>query len=281
MRFIVGVIMEYVSDVLSHFVGRSLAKDDERFELLVSIIKEGKLLGNPNRDKTDYRVLMLSPDYDGNRLGELYDMCSCVCFCDIPKDALRIHVGKYGKFGLGFSKEYLSSKGVRPVQYIPKNARITTPDYISNDDNMLSYLLKMSRRGTALLSVFDVMDSAYNFRNLLAGIVNVPENIPKMKLLNLGGTIGQILNGESHKLIYSLEMFFGMQMAYYKVFDETLSDDDPDNYYMEREWRFVGDVAFDVSDIKTVYLPNEYYKNRFLEIFNNENINIELLDSII
>lgn len=36
----------YVSSTLRHFVGRSLANDDDRFDLLTKIISEGKLRAN-------------------------------------------------------------------------------------------------------------------------------------------------------------------------------------------------------------------------------------------
>lgn len=37
---------DYTSTLLCHFVGRSKANDDERFELLVTIIKGRKLIAN-------------------------------------------------------------------------------------------------------------------------------------------------------------------------------------------------------------------------------------------
>lgn len=42
-------------------------------------------------------------------------------------------------------------------------------------------------------------------------------------------------------------------LAYVKFFDPTLDDDDPENSYMEREWRTTTAVPFVHDDIATVY----------------------------
>ena len=82
----------YVSNVLCHFVGRSLKTDDDRFDLLVRIIKEGQLKANlekPNSPSTSSTWT-----YSGERLGEIFQQCDCVCFCDIPDNLLGIHTQK-------------------------------------------------------------------------------------------------------------------------------------------------------------------------------------------
>jgi len=37
------MLQRYVSKELTHFLGRSLANDDERYELLLKILKQGRL----------------------------------------------------------------------------------------------------------------------------------------------------------------------------------------------------------------------------------------------
>jgi hypothetical protein len=39
-----------------------------------------------------------------------------------------------------------------------------------------------------------------------------------------------------------------------KFFDESLPEDDVDNFYMEREWRVSGFVPFEINDIQSVYI---------------------------
>ena len=43
--------------------------------------------------------------------------------------------------------------------------------------------------------------------------------------------------------------------AYIKFFDPELPDEHPDNYYMEREWRALGPVAFSIADIRRILIP--------------------------
>ena len=77
----------------------------------------------------------------------------------------------------------------------------------------------------------------------------------------------KLFAGKFHPMVYSLQQGWGAQMAYVKLYDVTLPDDDPDNYYMEREWRSLNNIEFTLADIQKVYLPNESYKNKFIEEF--------------
>jgi hypothetical protein len=43
-----------------------------------------------------------------------------------------------------------------------------------------------------------------------------------------------------------------------KFFDDSTSDETPENYYMEREWRVLGDVRFDLNDVYRVILPSTF-----------------------
>ena len=56
-------------------------------------------------------------------------------------------------------------------------------------------------------------------------------------------------------------------MAYVKLYDSTLPDHHPDNYYMEREWRSLLNIHFDLQNINRIYLPNADYKKKFEQEF--------------
>lgn len=73
--------------------------------------------------------------------------------------------------------------------------------------------------------------------------------------------------GKTHQMLFNEEMAWKTQFEYIKIFDETLPEDDPDNYYMEREWRCMHDIKFCLSDIKKIYLKSERYKEKFVEHF--------------
>ena len=46
-----------------------------------------------------------------------------------------------------------------------------------------------------------------------------------------------------------------------------MKEDDPNNYYMEREWRSLKSVNFNMEDIQKIYLPSKMYKEKFMERF--------------
>ena len=50
--------------------------------------------------------------------------------------------------------------------------------------------------------------------------------------------------------------------SFIKYFDESTSDEDEANVYMEREWRVIGDVKFALADVHRVFMP-ERYAERF------------------
>ena len=59
----------YVSNLLCHFVGRLKPSDDEKFQLLLLIIKEGKLLCSLDPPGTPRTIM--SPTYAGEHVGEV------------------------------------------------------------------------------------------------------------------------------------------------------------------------------------------------------------------
>ena len=46
--------------------------------------------------------------------------------------------------------------------------------------------------------------------------------------------------------------------SFVKFFDAVQSDADPDNFYMEREWRILDGLSFDLTDVHRVILPKAY-----------------------
>ena len=49
-------------------------------------------------------------------------------------------------------------------------------------------------------------------------------------------------------------------LSYVKFFDANKSDDDEENFYMEREWRSPYYIHFEIEDIQRIILPNSYSK---------------------
>ncbi len=46
--------------------------------------------------------------------------------------------------------------------------------------------------------------------------------------------------------------------SYFKFFDANSPLDEADNYYMEREWRILGNVDFNISEVCRIHMPNEF-----------------------
>jgi len=122
-----GRHQRYVSGELTHFVGRGRSRRYQ-FELLVKILKTGWLVARglqPEGSKPVDHVTTTHFRWDRKLSDNMMYLPSMVCFCDIPVADLGLHVSKYGRFGLAFSKDFLVPKGASPVFYIAKAAEYT------------------------------------------------------------------------------------------------------------------------------------------------------------
>jgi len=200
----------YISSELTHFVGRSLSSDEERYNLLVKIIKTGIIRTKHFSKRGQHRLQR----FPRNKIStnETFNL-DMVCFCDIPVSDFEIHMKKYSYFGLSFNKEFMVSQGMRPVYYIPRRT-FDRREYIS-----------------------DIFNSKYLE-------INDCKEIPTF--------IRSFLDFEIFSFI--------------KFFDSEKEDDDPDNYYMEREWRGLDCIEFNVQDISRIILPSTFIKRFFQDV---------------
>jgi hypothetical protein len=58
--------------------------------------------------------------------------------------------------------------------------------------------------------------------------------------------------------MWAVERFLTLVFSHLKFFDGSTADEDPANYYMEREWRVVGGLTFELADVYRVLLPPEF-----------------------
>ena len=73
--------------------------------------------------------------------------------------------------------------------------------------------------------------------------------------------ISRIFNGKeepTNAFKAFCQFVFCNLLGFVKCFDSSLPDDDPNNYYMEREWRVAGNVSFTLKDIHRVIFPRAY-----------------------
>jgi hypothetical protein len=237
----------YISTELTHFVGSTLKNPAEQYALLKGILESGLLSSSPNsRLKHALRISTSSKVSDNTMYCP--DM---ICFCDIPVGDLSIHVGKYSKFGLSFSKDFISSLGGSPVFYIPKTKKVC---HLSEYDNI------------SMTEYFDTMTMhLYNLFQLL--LCSVPRQyyghqIPPLNPndTNAPKNLDELLN-RYPAVITRLNWFLNYSIfSYLKFFKCDLTEEDKENYYFEREWRVLGEISFNLENVKRILLPEEYAK---------------------
>ena len=212
----------YISNELTHLVGRNLESDEEQYKILKKILEEGYIT-HPPHDKKDRNARCLTTNYTADFTENKMYVSDMVCFCDIPICDLGIHISKYSPFGLSFDKAFIAHNGGGPVYYVPKTAAPAWPVGHDFEDN----------RG----QVFDQnIKKCYNLLDDLICAQSEWSNRAKSIQRFLGGSI----------------------FAYIKCFKHSLMDRHEDNYYFEREWRVLGNLKFNIGDIKTIIIPENY-----------------------
>lgn len=262
--------MAYISNKLCHFVGRSLASDLDRFRLLQKIILSGMLLVNPNKENSPSEIKTTSQYTKIDDLGEVFPEIACVCFCDIPDDELLIHTTKYSKFGLAFKKDFLVHAGARPVQYVPKDfdMSIQMNGCITPKDSN-KYFIDINRLLVYTLTMIDVLNGSNNSILRMYQEKKASDKLLQQASIHFEMNLPEIVvNNNIHGVTYALSRHIMNSNAYIKLFDPMLPNDDPQNYYMEREWRCLENVTFTIDDIVAVYLPHsEIIEDQFVKRF--------------
>lgn len=229
----------YVSNELTHFVGRSFREDPDRYErqygLLKEIIESGTLkarkIGSNNVVAMSVKDQLRKP-LSSNEAYYPY----CVCFCDIPEESFGIHMSNYSQFGLSFPKHCLVKKGAHPVFYIPNNSRPSLPN-----------------------SLYEFLGEPVNLADGLNSFWDAYWRLQDLTWSRDG------MGDEARKLLEMIAIFLDFNVfSYFKFFDDNLLDDHEENFYMEREWRVLGPVSFTLNEIHSVVLPKAF-EMRFRE----------------
>jgi hypothetical protein len=212
----------YVSHELTHFVGKGLSENQQYSLLVNDILKAGWLMHPPIDDRQPSEVLRGSPLVGGTHTPDVDDTeavyWQSICFCDIPVTDLEIHMTKYSRFGLSFLKPFLVGKGANPVLYV------------ANNSPALPFGLSGTRSG----------DEVWPRRRVFKGNI-------------------ELLEDYRDKFPLTLKFFLDMLVfSFIKYFDDSTSDEDEANVYMEREWRVLGDVNFALADVHRVFMPESY-----------------------
>ena len=243
-------IQRYISDELTHFVGKSLSNENEQYDLLINILNSGWLTHPPHQHTdrnsggfTLSRHLKLSEN--------LMYSPEVICFCDIPLDDIGLHVTKYSRVGLAFSKSFLIEKGANPVFYISKDSKVKHWPSVDEPNNFSNILRS---------ELFDTMID--NYQDLVKNLMIYFKDLSYQSAEVIGSKSLQRKITDFQHQVFELERFLDFHIfSYLKFFDSSKSEDDPENYYMEREWRKIGNLQFNIADVRRVFLPEQYAGN--------------------
>ena len=215
------VTQGYISNELIHFVGRACKDYEAQYQLLLKILESGCL---SNSEKNANKPTGVT-EIEVNRAARISQnemyIPQMVCFCDIPFEHLKIHVTKYTRFGLAFEKAFIVKNGGTPVCYLPLDAKV------SSSVNKGEY--------------FD--QKLDKFQHYISDVINT--KCPEVR-----------------DIMKEIENFLDFHVfCHVKFFNHNLPDDDPDNYYFEREWRVLGNLVFSIKDVASVFIPSDYEKH--------------------
>ncbi|MEW9799171.1 abortive infection system antitoxin AbiGi family protein [Alteromonas sp. CYL-A6] len=252
-----GLTQRYISKELVHFVGRGI-EAQRQFELLLKILSDGWITHPPHNPKISGNLsINAGVSISAN---EMYSP-EITCFADIPVSDLSLHMDKYSPVGLSFSKEFIAEAGGVPVHYLPINAKVKKSKNIDTDE--IRKLIEEHSSDALYERMYETVPKGQHFDNMLReyhDLFSIFQDLAKKEDPSPG------VSG-LFKRVIDLQSFFNFHIfSYFKFFDHRKSDDDPENFYFEREWRIVGNVNFNMEDVKTVFFPRRHSSD-FREAF--------------
>jgi hypothetical protein len=244
----------YTSTELTHFVGRDCKNengtfDEERqYNRLLRILDECHLLHRRDAPDGPARVTFRGNGSFRERTMIEFDG---VCFCDIPVADLAIHMAKYGSFGLSFLKSFLVKCGANPAFYVAADSVIFPDDPAAIVFSGSRSPKPLTRSELMERVIREAMATDYQLHSMaLAEKGAITQGVT----LATGSLLGSMIR--SHFLSFCVP------------FDSASTDAARENYYMEREWRILGDVRFDLDDVFRVILPKGYAKRFRAQLSN-------------
>lgn len=217
----------YVSNELTHFVGRQLGTPRKQYDLLKTIIETGTLKsGLGDTMSVDPKLLLSSNE----RV-----VTGAVCFCDIPVQDRQFHMKKYSQFGLSFKKDKLTSNfGASPVFYIASTAPVKDvwvgKDRGWNSRGEMYDDLANRLRDVIYLAMIGSLASGQTSISSTVAPSTVPSgrrSVPELRWSSM--------SKEASDLIWLILDFEKHLFSYLVFFDPNLPEGDIENLYMERE----------------------------------------------
>jgi hypothetical protein len=220
----------YTSHELYHFVGRRAPSDHQENYRILHDVLQNRCISHPPH-QPDWGEVRVTIRWTGRVLDQDLVVPTVVCFCDIPRDHLAIHIGKYGHFGVSLERDVLIRYGARPVTYWP----------IHSEDWRGPF-------GEPLLR--DIEQIFKSFQAQVLDKIDLPEEQSR--------TMGSALPDSPSACSAVDSLLQKDVLAFIKPFDAELADDHPANYYLEREWRKYGNMMFEPAWVQSVLVAEGY-----------------------
>jgi hypothetical protein len=229
----------YVSNELTHFLGRGIRAATPKktrqgqYELLLKILREGQLSCREGSGG----AIVIDPfaGFSSNRMIRP----DGVCFCDIPLSSLAIHMRKYSQFGLAFPRPFLLQQGANPVFYVAGTATVRLWNLAGKRAEFHAEQ-RSTHFDKQFAEFYDCLREVKRYVHVRRADLMQPD--PLVQRLE------------------KVEAFLASVFGYFKCFDATTTEDDEENYYMEREWRLRMNLKFEITDVRRVILPCAFAK---------------------
>jgi abortive phage resistance protein AbiGi (putative antitoxin) len=214
----------YVSKELTHFVGRRLAEDeryDEQYELLIRILQEGWLKADPeNRNKV---YPWPTEDTFVLNIESITE--------DVSQPAFKPHA-------VCFCDIPVEDLGIHMNKYGNFGLSFLKSYLVQKGASPVYYCAKNSK----VISTFHDSRDTY-FQQEFERYMNKQYGAEEIS------TSDRVAFHE----------FFGFYVfGFIKFFDDAAGEKDANNFYMEREWRVLGNVRFELGDVYRVIMPERY-----------------------
>ena len=178
------------------------------------------------------------------------------CFCDIPLSQIKNHTSAYGNYAIGLSKSWGIKNQVSPVHYVYPNS--TTSEILKSLSEQLQRFFDIEDNKTEL-----------NENNYLSQLPDEVQHLVESHKTQENMRVAEKvleLQGQLAHFIRYLKPYEG------KIYRNEKYSDEIQNFYEEREWRYVPQKEL----LKKVAVKDSYKSEFFKNPIKRRLINIKL-----
>lgn len=182
-----------------------------------------------------------------------------ICFCDIPLSQIRLHVKRYGCYGIGLKKEWGINNGINPVLYLEKNSFLSYEifqlliDLLRRANQDLKNEIAIRERlKENLIKLRETPDTLSDKKELLKFI---EEKEKEIELLESMSKESDKMSNVMFDIMKYLKAYEGYSLRNQEMESELI------RFYDEREWRYVPDLKEHEKDLKVLDISNSLIDN--------------------